>query len=391
MGRDFLHSKGMSLVLGAGLGLALMGGPMGAPAVAWCPSTAFASQTVYADGTYQGSGKGIGGDVPVTVVVKNGAIADVEIGENSETTGIGSNAIQELPAAIIEANGTDGIDCVTGATVTSKAILSAVESALAGAADEGADVLPKALKQDDVTASETTSYYSVDINDGDASGKLTVTLTPDGLISSVDFSTVTGGIAQGTFESAFKDCVAQGMKNVSVEPSEDESAEKQSDSSVQTIGVLDLEWLLGQQPLSVAGAEYCVQDDRYKALYPDMLQAFIINNGSDDIRDAVVAFVAWDANGLPVKIEGKYDFSGGQYVALCSFDAVNLIPGATYGYDSGMPLDSDTNNIASFKAVVVSYTLFDGTEWNNPYYEAWRTMYEGAKYSDELTVETVVY
>ena len=47
------------------------------------------------DGTYTASGKGIGGDVPVTVTIKNGKISDVTVGDNSEAQGIGSQAINQ--------------------------------------------------------------------------------------------------------------------------------------------------------------------------------------------------------------------------------------------------------------------------------------------------------
>ena len=83
-----------------------------------------------ADGEYTASGKGIGGDVPVTVTVKDGKVAEVTVGDNSETQGIGSKAIEQLPDAIVAANGTEGVDAVSGATVTSKAIFSAVEDCL---------------------------------------------------------------------------------------------------------------------------------------------------------------------------------------------------------------------------------------------------------------------
>ncbi len=86
-----------------------------------------------ADGTYEGSAKGIGGDVPVTVTVSGGKITDVTVGENSETQGIGSKAIEQLPALIVAANGTEGVDAVSGASVTSKAIFDAVNAALANA------------------------------------------------------------------------------------------------------------------------------------------------------------------------------------------------------------------------------------------------------------------
>ena len=89
-----------------------------------------ASDAAYTDGEYTAEGKGIGGKVPVTVTVKDGKIATVTVGDNSETQGIGSKAIEQLPDAIVAANGTEGVDAVSGATVTSKAIFSAVDEIL---------------------------------------------------------------------------------------------------------------------------------------------------------------------------------------------------------------------------------------------------------------------
>ena len=98
----------------------------------------------YTDGEYTTEGKGIGGKVPVTVKVEGGKVAEVTVGDTSETQGIGSKAIEQLPSAIVAANGTEGVDAVSGATVTSKAIFTAVDEALAQAqggaeADEKAE------------------------------------------------------------------------------------------------------------------------------------------------------------------------------------------------------------------------------------------------------------
>ncbi len=85
------------------------------------------------DGEYTAEGKGIGGKVPVTVEVKDGKISAVTVGDNAETAGIGSKAIEQLPGAIVAANGTEGVDGVSGATITSKAIFTAVDDAIAQA------------------------------------------------------------------------------------------------------------------------------------------------------------------------------------------------------------------------------------------------------------------
>ena len=66
----------------------------------------------------------------MTVTVKDGKISEVKVGENSETQGIGSKAIEQLPAKIVEAGGTEGVDAVSGASVTSQALFTAVEDCL---------------------------------------------------------------------------------------------------------------------------------------------------------------------------------------------------------------------------------------------------------------------
>ena len=91
-------------------------------------------------GTYEGEGNGIGGPVKVAVTVSETAIESVEIVSHSETAGISDPAIEKIPAAIVEGQ-TLAVDAVAGASVTSGAILTAVEQALAEA---GADI--EALK-----------------------------------------------------------------------------------------------------------------------------------------------------------------------------------------------------------------------------------------------------
>ena len=126
------------------------------------------------DGEYKASSKGIGGDVPVTVTIKDGKIAKVEVGENSETEGIGSKAIEQLPDAIVKANGTEGVDAVSGASVTSKAIFDAVNDCMdqakkaAGTTDDKA-AADKDAKADTTKADETKDAKAADTKDEKAS------------------------------------------------------------------------------------------------------------------------------------------------------------------------------------------------------------------------------
>ena len=82
------------------------------------------------DNEYIGEGTGMGGKLVVKVTMDGDQIANVEIVEHSESENISDPAIEQLPKAIVEANGTE-VDTISGATVTSKAIIEAVNNALA--------------------------------------------------------------------------------------------------------------------------------------------------------------------------------------------------------------------------------------------------------------------
>lgn len=86
----------------------------------------------YNDGTYEGTGKGMNGDVTVSVEVKDGKISAVNVLSHEESEGISDPAIEQVPASIVEKNSTE-VDTVSGATNTSKGIIEAVNKALEGA------------------------------------------------------------------------------------------------------------------------------------------------------------------------------------------------------------------------------------------------------------------
>ncbi|WP_312698788.1 FMN-binding protein [Sedimentibacter sp.] len=100
------------------------------------------SSEVVDDGSaLKGTAKGFGGDVTVAVTMDGDKIANVVVKGDGETPGIGTEAIEKLPAKIVEANSAD-VDIVSGATITSNAIIEAVKSALGngGAADSGSEL-----------------------------------------------------------------------------------------------------------------------------------------------------------------------------------------------------------------------------------------------------------
>ena len=83
-------------------------------------------------GTYTAQAKGMMGDVKVEVVIADGKIESVSVVSHDETAGLSDPAIELVPQAIVEAQGTD-VDTVSGATVTSEAIIKAVDECLAQA------------------------------------------------------------------------------------------------------------------------------------------------------------------------------------------------------------------------------------------------------------------
>jgi len=84
------------------------------------------------EATLTGVAQGFGGEVSVSVTVNGDKIVDVVPTGADETQGIGTNAIEQLPAKIVEANSTE-VDVIAGATVTSNAIIEAVNNALESA------------------------------------------------------------------------------------------------------------------------------------------------------------------------------------------------------------------------------------------------------------------
>lgn len=83
----------------------------------------------YKDGVYTSSATGKKGKVEVIVTIENGAISQIEIGENQETPRFMKKVSAQLPDEIIQAQSVN-VDTVTGATATSNAVLRAVQDCL---------------------------------------------------------------------------------------------------------------------------------------------------------------------------------------------------------------------------------------------------------------------
>lgn len=100
-----------------------------------CCYAASASAQSYTAGTYTGVGQGNNGEIKVEAVFSDTQIESVTVVEHGETAGICDPALERIPAEIVEAQSTD-VETVSGATMTSKGIIAAVEDAIAQAAGE---------------------------------------------------------------------------------------------------------------------------------------------------------------------------------------------------------------------------------------------------------------
>ena len=80
-------------------------------------------------GDFTGTAKGLGGDVTVTLTLKDGKIVGCTATGDKETEGIGSKVIDSFPAIVAE-SGSIAVDAISGATVTSDAFVAAAEAAL---------------------------------------------------------------------------------------------------------------------------------------------------------------------------------------------------------------------------------------------------------------------
>jgi uncharacterized protein with FMN-binding domain len=84
------------------------------------------------DGSYPGKAEGVHGEIDLTVTVEKGKISRIEVTKQEEAAGVSDAAFAEVPRRIIEKQST-AVDAVSGASMTSKAIMAAAQDALAKA------------------------------------------------------------------------------------------------------------------------------------------------------------------------------------------------------------------------------------------------------------------
>ncbi len=86
------------------------------------------AELAFTAGTYTGKGTGYNGEVTVDVTFDDKKITDIAVKESKETEHVGDVAFDILVPQMVEANGT-GVDGVSGATFSSRALKEAVNDA----------------------------------------------------------------------------------------------------------------------------------------------------------------------------------------------------------------------------------------------------------------------
>ncbi len=90
------------------------------------------SLSAYKAGTYKATTKGHNGDLTLEVEFSNDSIVAIKILEHVESAGISDPALERIPEEVVSGQ-TLNVDTITGATISSKAILVAIEDCVSQA------------------------------------------------------------------------------------------------------------------------------------------------------------------------------------------------------------------------------------------------------------------
>ena len=145
MKKNQIRKSVAALAMAAVVGVSLLGYGCGSKS---------ASTAGGVSGDFTGTAKGMGGDVTVTLTLEDGKITDCTAEGKDETPGIGTLALEQLPAQIAE-TGSIAVDGVSTATITSNAIKEAAAAALT-AAGLNADDYKIEVKADETKAEDST-------------------------------------------------------------------------------------------------------------------------------------------------------------------------------------------------------------------------------------------
>ncbi len=134
---------------------------------------------VFTAGTYSATVSGMH-EMTVTVTLSDSEILDIQVDHN-ETPGVGEPAVKSIPAEILEMQGL-GVDAVSGATLSSKAVIEGVTECLkqAGVNEDGINQLLAVKKSVEKAQDEVLTADVVVIGAGGAGMAAAVTANQAG-------------------------------------------------------------------------------------------------------------------------------------------------------------------------------------------------------------------
>ena len=143
--------------------------------------------------TFEGVGKGFGGEIKVAATVEGGKLTAVEVLSHGETAGISDPAFAKIPAAIIE-NQTVAVDTVAGCTFSSKGLIEAITAAWVASGAVEADITKAAVAEETAKELETKNADVVIIGAGGAGMSAAVeVLRAGGSVIVIDKMAAVGG------------------------------------------------------------------------------------------------------------------------------------------------------------------------------------------------------
>lgn len=101
------------------------------------------------------------------------------------------------------------------------------------------------------------------------------------------------------------------------------------------------------------------------------VRVIVKNNTNKVVKDFIVGVLAYDENNYPLNI------SSNDFLFLGQGKAVNIQPSQTYGNDQYFSIYYNEEKMKNVIACVKSVEYYDGSKWENPYYEYWLEEYKG--------------
>ncbi len=130
-----------------------------------------------------------------------------------------------------------------------------------------------------------------------------------------------------------------------------------------------------EQLVVVENSRIIEQSTEFKSLYPDMIQVMVKNNSNKTIKSMRVGSLGFDYNGYPLKVKIQFSLLNDDYEFVGIAEDVNIVAGETFGENQGWSLD-EQHGISNVLSCVKEVTFYDGTFWENPYYQYWIEKYK---------------